>query len=165
MKTKQSYMRAVFTTRADNARNWNGEKELITRYRLIDKKTERVIVDARVYMGRSRTASAVYASVWVHGIKNKPDAWEDGETSGRGLAGGWGYHKTSAAIASAIEDAGIELYGSRYGHPINGDDSPQETKKLLKTRAYIHGGGDGSVECALMAIAYAAGYTDCILVK
>ena len=166
MQTRQKYMRAVFTNRADNAINMASDKELISDYRIIDKKTERTIVTCAVYRGKSRSASAVHASLWVHGITdaNKPESWEYGETSGRGSAGGYGYHKASAAVASAISSAGIELYGSPYGHPVNGD-SPAKTRAMLKSLAHIGGCGSSSIECALLAIAYAAGFNNCIFVR
>lgn len=164
MKTKQEFLRAKFTDRADNAVNRSGEKALISSYSIIDKKTEREIVDCRLYMSNGRNASTVYASIWVNDIKEakRPGGWAYGSTSGSGSAGGYGYHKESAAVAAAIEDAGIELYGSPYGHPVNGD-TPEQTRAMLKKRARIGGCGDGSVRCALLAIAYAAGYNDCIV--
>jgi hypothetical protein len=164
MKTKQTYMVALFGKECSNAENMGDSKELTSHYKLIDKKTERTVVDCRVYMGKSRNASTVYAAIWVSGVKteNRPDGWVYGETSGKGQAGGYGYHKSSAAVAGAIRSAGITLMGSPYGHPVNGD-TPAQTRKLLKQPAHIGGCGSGSVECALLAIAYAAGYTDCIV--
>lgn len=164
MKTKQKYMVAKFTNRHDCAMNDNGKRELSGYYKLIDKKTEKTIVDCRLYMGRSASASAVHCSLWVQSVKGQD--WADGytSTSGKGSAGGYGYHKSSAAVASAISSAGIELWGSPYGHPVN-QDTPAQTRKLLKSRAHIGGCGQGSVEVALSAIAYAAGYPDCILVR
>jgi len=48
MKTKQPYMKAVMPlVSVSNARNHSGEKEQIRGIKLIDKKTERVSVDAR----------------------------------------------------------------------------------------------------------------------
>lgn len=56
----------------------------------------------RCYMGRSASASVVYAVLWVR--------CADGHwTSGSGHAGGYGYHKESAAIADAISSAGVTL--------------------------------------------------------
>ena len=158
MKTRQPYMRAVMpATNVSNAHNYGGEKDLIGYYKLIDKTTERTIVDARLYMGRSKSASAVYCSIWVRN--------SDGyETSGKGTAGGYGYHKASAALASAISSAGIELFGSPYGRPVNGD-TPAQTRALLKKPAHIGGCGDGSMGCALLAIAYAAGCKGAILAR
>jgi hypothetical protein len=159
MKTKQPYMKAVMPqTSVSNARNYGGEKEQIRGIKLIDKKTERVIVDARWYMGRSTSASAVYCSLWCMGRGVYESAHS---TSGKGTACGYGYHKASAALASAITSAGITLYGSPYGHPVN-QDSDKVTKALLKSVAHIGGGGDVSIECALLSIAYAMGYRDVI---
>ena len=164
MKTKQEFMRAVFTDRADNAVNRSGEKAIVSSFDIIDKKTELVIVDCRVYMSHGRNAGTVYASLWVNNIKEakRPVGWTYGSTSGNGKAGCYGYHKESAAVAAAIRSAGIELYGSPYSSPVNGD-TPKQTRALLKKRAHIGGCGDGSVRCALLAIAYAAGYNDCIV--
>lgn len=61
------------------------------------------IISARFYMGCSAQASVVYCCLWVH---NK--------CSGKSNAGGYGYHKESAALAGAITSAGIELYGTPY---------------------------------------------------
>jgi len=165
MKTRQEYMRAKFTKSAENARNMTGEKETVSRVVLVDKKTEKEIVDCRVYMSASKSASTVYASIWVHHIKeNKmPATWGYPATSGRGSAGGYGYHKESVAIEDAIRSAGIELYGSPYGRPTN-SDTHEQTKALLKKRAHIGGRGEQSVRAALLAIAYAAGYSDVIAV-
>lgn len=163
-KMKQTYMKAVFGKRADNAVNMGSDKEIISQVRIIDKKTERTIVDFRAYMGKSRNTSTVYGSLWVHQVKDKPEDWEYGETSGKGSAGGYGYHKVSTVAASAIESAGITLYGSPYGHPVN-NDTPAQTRAMLKQRADIWGRGDGAVTCALCAIAYAAGFNDCIVVR
>lgn len=164
MKTKQKYLVAKFTTRHDGASNDNGKRELVSYYKLIDKKTEKVIIDCCMYMGRSASASAVHCSLWVQSIKNAPTEWVDGytSTSGAGTAGGYGYHKTSAALGSAISNAGIELWGSAYCRPVN-QQTPADMRKIMKQRAHI--GGTGTIEGALSAIAYAAGYTDCIFVR
>ena len=159
MKTKQEYMRASFTLERENAINYGDKKPLLSRHVLIDKKTEREIVDCRTY----GAGSTVYCSIWVQGIKDnkKPADWVYGRTSGRGSAGGYGYHKESAAVAKAIRSAGIILTGSPYGTPVN-SDTPAQTRALLKKPAHIGECGEGSIRCALMAIAYAAGYTDVI---
>ena len=88
MKTKQKYLVAKFTTRHDGASNDNGKRELTSYYKLVDKKTEKVIVDCRMYMGRSASASAVYCALWVQSIKKAPTEWVDGYTSTSG-AGIW----------------------------------------------------------------------------
>lgn len=103
MKTKQTTMKAVFTAEMDNAVNQAHKMETVSQYKIIDKKSERCVVDARVYMGRSAGASQVKASVWVSlSGKNTPDGWKYGSTSGTGSAGGYGYDKESTAIVDAI---------------------------------------------------------------
>lgn len=113
----------------------------------------KTVVRAECRMSASKNATVVYANLWVSGPK---------ETSGRGRAGGYGYHKVSAAIGEAIAFAGIELYGSPYAD--NGMVSRLATQSRkpepedLKKRCYIDGVGDRAINTALMAIAHAAGY-------
>jgi hypothetical protein len=120
------------------------------------------LIDARCWMGRSRQASTVYASIWIHGGDYR---------SGRGDAGGYGYHKSSAAMAAAISAAGIELYGSpytnletRWNYDENRAYTPAEkaaiTRRLAKKRCYFGGAGDDSTRGALLAIGRALTYTD-----
>lgn len=156
-------MKAIIKNQVSNARNYGSEKETVAKYVILAKtkhcKEVREIVDCRVYMGRSRSASTVYASLWVHAFEC--------HTSGTGTASGWGYHKESAAIAAAITNAGIELWGSPYGEPRrwNHDELREYTanelaaikRKENKQRAYIGGCGDSAVRLALEAIARAAG--------
>lgn len=156
MKTKQAHLKAVFTVQADNAVNHGHNLEQVARYLVVDKKTEKTVVDARCWMGRSRSASTVKASIWISlSDKKRPDGWEWAETSGSGSAGGYGYDKISAAIGDAMDSAGVELYGSAYTVRSDVD---------MKKRERINGKGDAAIESAVLAIAYAAGYTDCILV-
>lgn len=155
MKTKQTNIRAKFTKERDNARNYSREKELDTHYVITDKKTEKVVVDCRIYVGRSRNASTVYASIWINlSDKKKPEYWAHASTSGTGSAGGWGYHKGSAAVSDALTSGGIELYGTAY--------ACRDEKIDFKNRAYIHGVGDTAIESALLAVAHAAGFNDVI---
>ena len=93
-----------------NARNYGGEKELSCSWNAVCKDDNGTIhepVTVRCYMGRSRNASRVYASVWVH---NHPIS-----LSGTGWAGGYGYDKKSAAVQDAMTKAEIEL-----SEPIDG---------------------------------------------
>lgn len=141
-----------------NAKNYSQEKELINRYLVIDKKTEKVIIDCRCYMGRSSNSSQVHASVWIN--SNKP-LCEDEEgfatyTSGHGAAGGYGYHKESAAIGDAISSAGFALFGNVSGY----GDKPD-----FKKSCHIAGVGDSAIKAALLAIAYACGSKDVIFVN
>ena len=159
MKTKQEYMRATFTKEVHNAINYGDKKPRLSRHVLIDKKTEREIVDCRTY----GAGATVYCSIWIDSVKQekRPADWVYGSTSGKGSAGGYGYHKESAAVDDAIRSAGVLLTGSPYGHPSN-SDTPAQTRAMLKKPAHIGGCGAESIRCALLAIAYAAGYTDVI---
>lgn len=126
-----------------NALNMSREKETISTHKVIGKFPGgklQVICEARMYMGRSNTASTVYCSLWVHGKKS---------TSGRGQASGYGYHKESAALQTAINSAGISLFGATF--------SNTDQKINLKRAANIGGVGDDAMRTALIAIARAAG--------
>ena len=85
------------------------------------------VIDCRLYRRRSKSAT-VYCCVWISGT---------GVANCRGLgkAGGGGYDKRSAAVASALRDAGIIV-----------ED--------------VSGVGDGAVRAALLAIAKRIGYND-----
>lgn len=158
MKTKQASLKSVFTKECGNAINRGGKMETMSQFILIDKKTEKQVVVARTYIGRSRSASQVKASIWVDlSDKKKPAGWEYGHTSGAGCAGGYGYDKASTAIADAIESAGIELYGTaylRHGETVD-----------FKKRVHFGGVGVAATRAALLAVAYAAGWTDVIFVE
>ena len=162
MQTNQQNMIAKFTTPMQNAIQPQN-KEMTARYLVIDKESERHIVDCRVYMGRSSIASVVYAAIWISfDVKQCQDenakAWEHGYTTGKGQAGGYGYHKASAAIDEAIRSAGIRLEGSPY------IIYKSEQADIFKS-ASISGVGDSAIQSALLAIAFAAGYDDCIFVS
>lgn len=156
-------MKAIFKKPVSNAVNHSREKEIVGAYSVLGKINGemREILTARAYMGRSRSASTVYASIWVHGLT------ADTCTSGKGSAGGYGYHKESAAFAEAISSANIELWGSNYAdvprwnHEAAREYTPQEVRKIKrqqeKKRAYISGCGDSSMRAAFEAIARAAG--------
>ena len=139
-------MKAIFdqAKAQDNAKNMNGEKELVQRIVVVDDAgSKQQIVDCRLYMGRSRNASAVYCSIWANGQTNN----ERVGINGRGKAGGYGYHKPSAAMQSAITAAGFTLTDD------NVDIMP------------IDGRGDSAMHDAAIAIAAVLGYNDVILIK
>lgn len=135
-------MRAVLGACETNARNLGGEKETVDTMKLVARVNGRlqVVCDARFYMGRSSNASTVQCALWVHGANNY-------HTSGKGTAGGWGYHKLSSALGQAIRNADIKLYGCPYG--ANPNDTDRE--------AHIDGVGEDAMRGALLAIAMAAG--------
>ena len=147
-------IRAVLTGDNQNAKNYGGDKETISTLKVIVKvdKKLRVVCDARFYMGRSARSSTVYCSLWVSG--------KGVCVSGTGKAGGYGYHKQSAALADAIESAGIKLYDSNYAQH-DGTINLEKNKFTRSARiARIAGCGDtGSMEMALKAIAKTAGAT------
>lgn len=88
-------------------RNFDGKVQ-ITNYKFVTPSLE-TPVTVRVYEGRSRNASTVYASVWFRS--------KDGETygSGSGAAGGYGYHKVSGAVDDAFRNAGVTLERDFHG--------------------------------------------------
>lgn len=117
-----------------NGRNLARDKETIMTILAVVPDTSRPAgfhepVRVRVYAGRSASASNVYASIWA------------GATGGHGRAGGYGYHKASAALQAAIDSAGIRL------------SSP------------IDGCGEGSMREAVRAIAAALGYPSALIVE
>ena len=109
-----------------NGKNLSRQKEMVSAMSAVaavNGKMREVVV-ARWYMARkSDGAPPVYASIWVYGAGF--------DISGSGRATGYGYHKASAALSSAIDSAGITL------------------------SERIDGCGDGAVRDALKAIARA----------
>ena len=109
-----------------NGKNLSGQKSLasaMSAIAVINGKMREVVI-ARWYMARkSDGASPVYASIWTYGAGFG--------ISGHGRATGYGYHKASAALSTALESAGIVL-SERIG-----------------------GLGDGAIRRALEAIARA----------
>ena len=138
-------MKAIIPTKTvSNAKNYD-TKEIIKRYHAIGlfKGVMGEFIDCRLYMSRSGDgASPVYCSIWIMGEPKIHDGnymGHDLHTSGRGTATGYGYHKSSQAVASAIESAGVKLLNDE-GKPVD-----------------IGGRGDSLIEDALRAIARAGG--------
>ena len=128
-------MKATLGNENSNAINYGNKKELVNSWNVIVDSDDGLknIITVRCYMDRSSSASTMYASIWIYDEKH--------HTSGSGKSGGYGYHKASAAIADAIESAGITLNEN------------------------IAGAGDSAIEQALEAIALALGYESCLVVK
>lgn len=120
-----------------NGKNYGGEKEMISAWNVVAFRDGDYYepVTLRTYSGRSRGSSRIYASVWVMGFSGF------GGCSGHGFAGGYGYHKASAAAHAAIRSAGITLSAS------------------------IDGAGDSAIEGALGAIARALGFDHFAIVR
>lgn len=157
-------MRAILPKQqTSNAMQPNNKETTDTRHLVAVKGKEVVdLITVRWYMGRSNQASVVYCCVWIHGSGQR-------YYSGKGQAGGWGYHKYSAAFASALTSAGIELVGSPYHGPerfITSSSYNRETgeyiketvKQDFKKRCHIGGCGDNSIDDAMKAMALALGY-------
>jgi hypothetical protein len=124
---------ATFNGKLQNAKNYGDKKETVRTVQAVGMLNGKLacVAEARFYMGRrSDGASPVYCSLWVHG---------DNYTSGTGSAGGFGYHKQSAALQAAMKSAGVFLWADAGTH------------------AYIDGVGDGAMRDAMTAIAIAAG--------
>ena len=130
-------------TETDNGRNRSQEKELVSYWKVIaySKGEFHEPIDCRCWMGRSKQASTVYCSIWIRDRRN--GRWY----AGNGSAGGYGYHKESAAIGDAIDSAGVQLTGSVSKR--NGE---------AKGPAHIHGVGESAIKAALEAIARALGF-------
>lgn len=79
------------------------------------------LVQARFYV----TPGRHYCCIWVNDNR-----------AGGGFAGGYGYHRPSAALQCALDNAGIVLSEA------------------------IDGRGDGAMEAAIMAIGVALGYVN-----
>ena len=139
-------MKATLIKEMQNARNMEPQKERVNTVRVISRilgtdKGLQTVCEARFYMARrSDGAGPVYCSLWVSGTQ-----W----TSGHGRASGYGYHKESAALQSAIDSAGIRLTGDNYRElPSDATDEKM---------ARIDGCGDFAMRSAMRAIAIAVG--------
>lgn len=123
-------MKATINKQVSNARNYSSEKELCRGMYVIGTRNGRLdeVITARFWRGRSTNASVVLCSVWVR----CDPTW----TSGRGSAGGGGYHKMSAALQEALNDAGITLDGDISGY---GDQAMEEALEAVARAAGIEG--------------------------
>jgi len=143
MTTEQQKATLPTGKQISNAKNYNGQKELIQRYQCVAYRDSAnsddhwlILIDCRIYMSyRSDGASPMYASIWIG------DRQTQTYLSGTGKASGYGYHKTSAAVQDALDSAGVKL-----ALPIDGR-------------------GDSAVRDALQAICGALGYTDIAILE
>ena len=92
-----------------HGKNYAYGKETVSTYNVLAVVKGRAVnaITCRVYMGRSRNSSTVYATVWLDG--------KEYHASGSGQAGGYGYHKESAAVDTALAMAGVKLSRSIHG--------------------------------------------------
>lgn len=99
------------------------------------------------YASRGSGMQPVRACIWIRPAESGAE-W----LSGRGSAGGCGYHKESAAIADAVSACGVQLWGkpSRYMF--------RDLEVDMKASFDFGGTGDSAYEEIFSAIARAAGY-------
>lgn len=121
-----------------NGRNYKGEKFLTHSMKLLEVADDDYraeigrnwpiieLAELCVWTGISQNASRYYATLWVH---SNPYF-----ISGHGMAGGYGYCKSSAASGGAFRSAGITLSEN------------------------IHGAGMYTVELAMYALGAALGF-------
>lgn len=117
-----------------NGRNYWGDKECTATIQavVLHEGKMRTAVTVRVHCSRSNSRN--YCSVWIN----------DGaqlDFSGHGWAGGWGYHRPSAAMQKALQSCGVSL------------DKP------------IDGYGEGAMRDAVRAICAAMGFAIVHLVE
>lgn len=159
-------MKAILPkTEVSNARQ-PGNKETTGTIVVIGCKANKMqeLITVHFYMGRSSQASVVYCNIWVHG-KNY---W----ISGKGQAGGWGYHRQSAAFQDALSSAQVKLVGNPYkGMEKTYEVYNRETQKTkvikqdFTKECHIGGCGDTAIDDALKAIAFELGYKNILITK
>jgi hypothetical protein len=98
------------------------------------------------YAQRGTGMQPIRACVWI-----RPAEKNANYRSGKGSAGGCGYHKESQAIEEAFSSAGVSFYGRA---PWSRDESRVDWKK----RFYFGGTGGSGYRDVFEAVARAAGY-------
>lgn len=119
-------MKAKFNTKNMNGHSIGSnrkEKHFYKQFTAINSELNAVI-ELCLYA----TQSTHYCCMWIHDRKHNI------HVSGGGKAGGYGYHRASAAAENAINAAGISL------------------------SEHIEGRGDESIKAAMVAIMNALGY-------
>jgi hypothetical protein len=89
--------------------SFRDKKELVHGFKCINTVNGVAVIDCRIYAGKNRNSSQIYAIVWIDDQKGNRFSY------GVGIAGGYGYHKGSYAIESALIDMGIKLDQSIHG--------------------------------------------------
>lgn len=128
MKDKTMTMIATIKTKNHDGKIASNRKEnsFYKQMTLISRDFEE-LATVRFYC----TSTRVYCCVWIN------DAATQTYISGGGYAGGYGYHKASAAMEAALNDAGVTLSES------------------------ISGRGESAMNDALQAIGVALGASEC----
>ena len=112
---------------SDNVAKYRKEKGFYRQISMIDSRDGSAIVQARWYWPGRDGASTCYCCVWIHG--------DDSHGRGGGRAGGYGYHKESAALLAALNDAGAYVSEDIGGR---GDQAMFEALEVL-ARSVIKG--------------------------
>ena len=86
---------------SSNVAKYRKAKGFYRQVSMIDSRDGSAIVQARWYWPGRDGASNCYCCVWIHG--------DDLHGRGGGKAGGYGYHKESAALQEALNAAGISM--------------------------------------------------------
>ena len=122
-----------FSPREDkrNIEHFRRENSFWKEVSLIDLDTGTSAAEARFY-GSGQT---VYCVIWIHGWHYHTES-----ARGYGKAGGYGYHKPSAALSAALKAAGVTLEESIAGR---GDEVMKEAMRALAAdlgiaRPYVH---------------------------
>lgn len=117
-------------------RNHRKENHFQGEYKVMTIEGDKIkeIISCRTY----GTQAANYACLWVMG---------DSFKSGSGSASGYGYHRVSAAIQEAIQEA-----ITNSGYILHNKDGKETS---------ISGVGNSAIEEALLSIAEYAGYSNC----
>lgn len=105
-------------------RNHRKENNFMESFELltVDNGKIKHLATLRIYGTKAQN----YAAIWIH--DSKTNIW----TSGTGSAGGYGYHRPSAAAAEAIKSAGVKL-----SHSISGRGDRATEEALLSIGKFL----------------------------
>lgn len=92
--------------------SYRKESSFHEEWSLIDLDMGQDVLNVRFYGSGSVVYCVAWVSLWRHGISK---AGATGTCRGCGKAGGYGYHKASAAMEEALQDAGFTLSESISG--------------------------------------------------
>lgn len=93
------------TTDHRSISSFRRESSFWQEWALLDLDTARSVVTARFY----GSGPTVYCVTWFHDLHRYGYADLAWSVRGYGKAGGYGYHKQSAAFAEALQRAGVSL--------------------------------------------------------
>lgn len=138
-------MKATFTTRPEKYTNSHRKEDKLSKQYagvVIDDGKIREAVTVRIYA----TDSRAYACVWVHGgDRRAPEHYRHGS----GYAGGYGYHRGSAAVSDAIEHCGIDL-----DEAIDGRGEGAIKEAVLAIIRTIYDGNEAAINSAVILEAH-----------